>query len=264
MHAVPRFLSFLAVLAFFAVGQSASAADKLGIVLLHGKGGSSAGRSPVGKLRTALEDAGFLAVAPDMPWSRSRRFDKDHAATLAEIDDFVDGLKADGATQIVIGGHSLGAGVAIAYGATRAGLAGIMAIAPGHFVDMMGFQKLVGHDYRRAAKLIAAGKGDSEDDFADVNQGNKSTWSMTAKSYLSWFDPKGPAAMGRNAGRIKPGTALLWILGEKDRSAMRRGKAYAFAKAPAHPKHAYIVVKGGHRVTPQKGERQIIDWLNGL
>ena len=42
---------------------------------------------------------------------------------------------------------------------------------------------------------------------------------------------------------------------------MLRGRAYVFAKVPAHPKNAYIVVKGGHRVTPQKGEAEIIDWL---
>ncbi len=253
MFAFRGFLAFLALLVFLAAGGPVAGAEKLGIVLLHGKGGVSLPRSPVGKLREALEDAGFLAVAPDMPWSRSRRFELDHAASMAEIDAAIRDLKADGATHFVVGGQSLGAGAALAYGATREGLAGIMVIAPGHFVDMIGFQKLIGHDYRRAGKLIAAGKGDAKGDFADVNQGNAITWSMTAKAYLSLFDPQGPAAMGRNAGRLKPGTALLWILGEKDRLAMLRGKAYAFAKAPAHPKHAYIVVRGGHRVTPQRG-----------
>lgn len=75
--------------------------------------------------------------------------------------------------------------------------------------------------------------------------------------------PEGPAVMPRNTANLKPGTALLWIVGEKD-LMFKRGEAYAFAKAPFHPKNAYIVVKGGHKVTPQKGERKIIEWLKGL
>ena len=263
MQAFPRFPLVFAVLALFATVQPVSGAQKVGIVLLHGKGSTSLPRSPMGKLKVALEDAGFMVVAPDMPWSRDRSFDKDHAAAMAEIDAAVAGLRADGATRIVVGGHSIGAGAAIAYGATRTGLAGIMAIAPGHFPDVKGFQNLVGHDYRRALGMIAAGKGDEEGDFADVNQGHQISWSMTAKAYLSWFDPEGPAAMSLNATRLKPDTPLLWMAGEKDRLAMRRGRGYVFTKAPAHPKNAYIVVKGGHRVTPQKGEAEIIDWLRG-
>jgi hypothetical protein len=56
------------------------------------------------KLAARLEDTGFLVAAPDMPWSRSRGFDKSHKDSMKEIDAAVEDLKSDGATRIV-GGH---------------------------------------------------------------------------------------------------------------------------------------------------------------
>jgi hypothetical protein len=43
-----------------------------------------------------------------------------------------------------------------------------------------------------------------------------------------------------------------------------KGEAYAFSKVPSNPKNAYIVVKGGHKATPQKGESAIVNWLHEL
>lgn len=259
-------LILLAAFAFagFPFGAGVGAGEKIGVVLMHGKGGTAREKSPIGKLAYQLEVADFIVVAPDMPWSRSRGFDRTYAESMAEIDEAVAKLKSMGATKIVVGGHSLGANAALGYGARRPGLAGILAIAPGHFIDSNGFHDLVDYDYRRAKEMVAAGKGDEESGFKDVNQGKKSTKTMKAKVYLSWFDPEGPAPMPKNAANLKPGTPLMWIIGEKDRLLMKRGKEYAFAKAPAHPKNAYVVVKGGHGATPMKGKKKIIAWLKGL
>ena len=86
---------------------------------------------------------------------------------------------------------------------------------------------------------------------------------MKARVYLSWFDPKGPAVMPVNAANLKHGVALLWIIGRKDRM-FAMGRDYAFNKAPPNTKSAYIVVRGGHKATPQKGESEILSWLNSL
>jgi hypothetical protein len=58
---------------------------------------------------------------------------------------------------------------------------------------------------------------------------------------------------------------LMWVIGEKD-VMLRFGRdaSYAFDLAPAHAKNTYLTVPGGHRVTPQKGEDEIIGWLKGL
>lgn len=262
-----RFPCLLAIVVFAAAlmdAPPAVAGEKIGVVLMHGKNRTARVKSPIGKLKYQLEVADFIVVAPDMPWSRSRGFDRTYAESMAEIDEAVQTLKDRGATRIVVGGHSIGANAALGYGATRPGLAGILAIAPGHTIDGDGFHKLVDYDYRRAKEMVAAGKGGEEADFKDVNQGKKSTKTMTAKVYLSWFDPEGPAPMPRNAAELKPGTPLMWIIGEKDHIMMERGRDYAFAKAPAHPKNIYVVVKGGHGSTPMRGKKEIIAWLKGL
>ncbi len=238
--------------------------DRIGVVVMHGKGGSAAAPTPVGRLAGALRDAGFLVAAPDMPWSKTRRLDRTLAGSMAEIDAAVERLRARGAGRIVVGGHSMGAAAALGYGARQSGVAGILAIAPGHFIDLQGYQRRVGHDYRRARRLIESGAGDRAAEFRDINQGRETIFEVSPRIYLSWYDPAGPASMKRNAANLKPKTPLLWIIGERDKLNVKRGRSYAFDRAPAHPRNAYVVVDGGHRVTPIKGESEIIAWLREL
>ncbi len=239
------------------------ASEKVGVLLMHGKGGTSQPNTPIGKLSSFLEGKGFLVSAPNMPWSRDRGYDKTYEESMAEIDGEVKKLIKKGASKIVIGGHSMGANAALGYGARYEGIAGILAIAPGHVPEGSAFQNLIGNDWKRAKKMVKSGNGDQKEEFNDVNQGEKSKKKMRAEVYLSWFDPNGPAVMPVNTANLKPGVALLWILGEKD-PMYPKGKAYAFSKAPPNIKNAYIVVKGGHKVTPQKGELEILNWLNDL
>jgi len=107
-----RFLLLLLAGVTFA-GVPAVAGEKIGVVLMHGKNRTASEKSPIGKLAYALEVADFIVVAPDMPWSRSRGFDRTYAETMAEIDRAVANLKDKGATKIVVGGHSLGANAAL-------------------------------------------------------------------------------------------------------------------------------------------------------
>lgn len=239
------------------------AAEKVAVLLMHGKGGTSLPKSPIGKLSSFLKGKGFLVSAPNMAWSRDRRFDNTYEESMTEIDGEVKKLIKKGVSKIVIGGHSIGANAALGYGARYDGLAGILAIAPGHVPEVSEFQNLIDNDWKRAKKMVESGNGDQKEKFNDVNQGRKSKKKMRAEVYLSWFDPNGPAVMPVNTANLKPGVALLWILGEKDRM-YSKGEAYAFSKAPSNTKNTYIVVKGGHKVTPQKGKKEILNWLNNL
>jgi pimeloyl-ACP methyl ester carboxylesterase len=251
------------ILSLTLIATPIKAEEIIGILLMHGKGGSSSEASPVGKLIHTLEDNGFLVFAPDMPWSRERKYDKSFDESMLEIDDYIAELKKRGATKIVVGGHSMGANAALGYAARRDGLAAVLAIAPGHVPEINAVQEKLGHDWRRARKMVDAGKGAQPDEFNEINQGEGKKITMPAEVYLSWFDPDGPAVMPVNTSKLRPGTALLWIIGKGDRM-FARGKDYAFDKAPAHPKNAYIVVEGGHKATPRKGESEIIAWLSGL
>lgn len=254
-------LLLLAILVY--TPAPSAAAEKIGVVIMHGSHGTTSARSPLGPLMRAFRRAGILYVAPNMPWSRSRYIDKDVEASLKEIDRAVARLKAKGATKIVVGGHSIGANAAMIYGAHRKGIAGVMAIAPGHVPSMMGWQKKMHYDYRRAEKLVKAGKGGKKFKFHLNDQGRNSTQYIKAEVYFSWFDPFGEATFAKNAEALQPGTALLWIVGRNDYMA-KRGKYFAYAKAPKNPKSEYVVVAGGHRATPRIGAKKIIAWLKAL
>ena len=251
------------IILFFISSSPLFAQEKLGVVLMHGKMGSSSDGSPVGELKDFLNSKDILTIAPEMPWSEDRTFDKSYDDAMLEIDQLVKKLKNKGATKIIVGGHSIGANAAIGYGSTREGLAGILAIAPGHIPEVGGYQRRIDHDYRRAQEMVDAGKGNEKSDFKDRNQGNSSEIEMTAEIYLSWFDPEGPAVMPENILELKPNTPILWIIGEEDRM-YNRGPDYAFANAPEHANNAYVVVEGGHKETPEYGQDKILNWLKSL
>jgi pimeloyl-ACP methyl ester carboxylesterase len=239
------------------------AADRVGVVLMHGKTGTAATKSPVGRLAASLRRAGFLVSTPNMPWSRSRNVAKDYEGSMAEIDTAVAGLKKRDASKIVVGGHSMGGNAALGYGARREGLAGIMVIAPGHAPSRGGYQMSLGVDYKRAQQMVDSGRGKAVAKFWDNNQGKKRRVRLRADIYLSWFDMDGPASMPNNAASLKPGTALLWVIGKKDMMRLA-GETFAFTRAPEHPHSLYLEVAGGHNLTPTIAAQQIIGWLKRL
>lgn len=238
----------------------AVAGDKVGVVLMHGKDGTAKQKSPIGKLASYLS-SDFEVEAPDMPWSRSNRFNGTLEEAFARIDKAVADLKDDGATKIVVGGHSMGAATALAYATQRPGLAGVLMMAPGHRPDTYEDQNAKALDKARA--LIAAGTPEEEVDIYDVNQGARISRSLDADVALSWFDPAGLAVMQNAAPKLQPDTPVLFIIGEKDR-LHPTGESLIFAKLPAHARSAYTVVPGGHKATPMKGKSEIKDWLNSL
>ena len=239
------------------------AQDKVGIVLMHGKYGTASDSSPVGELAQYLRSNDMIVITPDMPWHRERVLDKNYEDSMLEIDAAVKALKSKGATKIVVGGHSMGANAATGYGTLRDGLAGILAIAPGHVPELQGYQNRIDNDWQRAQAMVEAGKGQEKDDFKDRNQGSNSEIYVKAEIYLSWFDPEGSAVMPDNVSALKPNTPLMWIIGEDDRM-YDRGPDYAFSEAPEHAKNSYTVVSGGHKETPEIGNKEILNWLKSL
>jgi len=249
-----RLLCILAVLLTALSSSYAFAAD-IGVIFMHGKWGTNEASSPLGPIFNEIKRADALLETPEMPWSRGCAYDRDATAAMAEIDALVEKLKSRGAQRIVIGGQSMGANFAIAYASRRDGIAGVMAISPGHTPDLQGFQASLKGDVDRAKALIAAGNGDVRGRFNDSNQGQEQQMPATANVYLSWFDPQGLMVMPRNAARLKPETALLWLVGNQD-SMAQRGEGYAFARAPANPKSAYKLVTGSHVDAGGKAARE--------
>ena len=139
-----------------------------GIVFLHGKGAWPGGFD--GGILSSLEDEGALVAKPEMPWSFHRRYGATYDQAMAEIDAAVSGLKAKGASRIVVIGHSLGANAAIGYAARHPDLAGVVALAPGHLPEADPLRSHVADAVARAKELIAAGQGNVPQDFPDMAQ----------------------------------------------------------------------------------------------
>jgi esterase/lipase len=253
-------LVFLILLTLWVFTSICIASDlSVGVVLLHGKGGFPSHSSLTG-LAGKLRDNGFIVTAPEMPYSKSRQYDKRYQDTALEIDNEVADLKKNGAKKIFIAGHSLGANVALYY-ATRTSVDGVIAIAPGHSPEAKKMRAKLEADVERARKMIKEGQGNNESRFDDTNQGRMSSVTTTANIYLSWFDPDGQAVMPKNAAALKPGTALLWVIGTRD-PLYHADTAYAFDKAPQNPKNKYVVVDSDHMGTPAEAAREIVSWLN--
>jgi len=253
-----------AVITFVQPTPPQAAADKkTGIVLMHGLGDTPDAKSSIGKFAKEVESFGFAVVAPEMPWSKKRGLDKSFDDTMAEIDKAVAELKAKGVTRIAIGGQDLGANAAVAYGARHSELVGVLAIKPSVTPERPEFQKETNDAIKRAKEMVAGGKGDDRADFMDGVNGKKGLLKTTARTYVSWYDPEGPAVLPKNAARLNANTSFMWMVRDTD-SIGALGMDYAFAKAPANPHNVYKVISGFHTVLGSKGANEVATWLKSL
>jgi esterase/lipase len=231
--------------------------ETLGVVLMHGKQGSPA---QLQGLADAIAEAGFPTERPDMCWSRARIYDKTYLDCLGDADAAVARLKARGATAIVILGMSLGGNAALAYGARRQGLAGVIALAPAHAVEFLRKNPRIAHSVAQAEAMAAAGEGDRKAMFADVNTGAEFEVDTTANIYLSFFGPTSPAMMPDNAEHLK--APLLVVSGNAD--STQRSIPYVFARAPDNPRNQRVTVFADHRGTPAAAREIVLKWLHAL
>jgi pimeloyl-ACP methyl ester carboxylesterase len=255
-------MSVAVALSFLAAYQIAKAdslpGDKVGMVLMHGKGAET---DAIWSLGSALRSAGVLVEMPLMPWSRERIYDKGYEESMAEIDTYVARLRKKGATRIIVGGHSLGANAALGYGARRDGLSGVVLLAYGHVPGKAGFARKLSKSTNRAQKMIAAGKGEETASFQDSNQSRGGFVTSSANDLLSWFDPNGPAVIGTNAPKVKPNTPVLCIDGSDDRW---NRCASILRLVPTHAKNKKVMVDADHVGTPDASMTTVSDWLRAL
>ena len=242
-----------------ALAQSQNLSE-LGIVLLHGKGGTPT--SMIEGLNESLRKEGALVDAPELPWSARRIYDATYEQAMIEIDAAVGRLKQAGAKNVAVIGHSLGANAAIGYAARRQGLHAVVALAPGHLPEAWALRVRTKSAIARAKQLIAAGQGDVPTSFPDLAQGIPFSIKATPIVYLSMFDPEGPAVMPKNAAAMEP-VPFMWVVGVAD-PIILHGKNYAFQPGAKNPKSKYMVTPSMHLTTPFQARGAIIDWLKGL
>jgi pimeloyl-ACP methyl ester carboxylesterase len=239
-----------------AAGHCAQAGESAGIVLMHGKNGHPGSMQ---SLVDALEAAGYNVDRPEMCWSRRRIYDRPYLECLRDADAAVERLRNRGAARIIAAGQSLGANAALAFAATRDGLAGVIAMAPAHNPVQITRLPAVARSLAEARSLIARGEGDVRFPFTDVNIGREFSVRTTPGIYLSFFAPEGSADIPANAARVR--VPLLWIAGDADPT--QSGPQHAFVRA-RNPANRYVTVAADHLGTPAASSGAILDWLRGL
>jgi dienelactone hydrolase len=250
----------LGVLASQAAPAFAQALSGVGIVLMHGKTGMPSG--PIEGLAATLRKQGAVVLTPEMPWSRKRIYDASYEQAMGDIGRAVTDLRKRGLTRIVIAGQSIGANAAIGYGVRHDDIAGIIAIAPGHNPGSANFLKHTEASVEKARKQVAAGRGGPAGAFVDFNQGRVFDVRASARVYLSYLDPNGPANMGQNAKAMKAVPFLLAI-GRQDQ-LYPRARSFIFEPAAKSPKSKFVEVGGGHMDTMRIAADEIVNWLKSL
>jgi pimeloyl-ACP methyl ester carboxylesterase len=256
-----RVCAGLVALTICATAQPAQATGKLGIVLIHGKQGNP---GQMGDIVSALTHAGYLVDRPEMCWSHRRIYDRPYLACLSDIDRAVEHLRKEGATEIVVAGHSLGGNGAIAYGARHPGIKGVIAFAPAHASEYLVHRPEISSEVKRAKGLIAKGHGDERTTFNDSNTSYKGVVTIqvhaTPRTYVSFYGPDSPAVMPANASRLK--MPLLIVSGTQDRS--QKQAPFTFKSAPANPLNRFVKVNSSHMGTPEAGKAAMLAWLKAL
>ncbi len=265
LRRLAAFASFAVLLFSLSVSVPPAAAGPLdgkdvGVVLMHGKGGRT---KLIDRLAEAVRAAGGKVETPLMPWSRDRIYDRTYDDSMKEIDAAVERLRAAGAKRIVVAGHSMGANASLGYGARRDGLAAVVLLAYGHVPSNNFFRNNFGADVARAKALIDGGKGAETGEYPDLNQGERSTRTVRADVFWSWFAPDGPAGDRNNAQNFRPGVPVLWVSADSDRVS-DYGRRLIWDRLPGNPKNRFEVISSNHVKTPEDAKEMVVEWLSTL
>lgn len=237
---------------------AAFAQEPIGVVIMHGKGGSPTGL--ISGLSRALEDKGYLVASLDMPWSGSRHYDVPVSRAEEQVGAALAALRGKGAKKVFVAGHSQGGAFAV-YLAGRLAMDGVIVIAPGGNTDHFFFRDKVRDPLARARRLVADGKGDEPATLEDF-EGAKGLFPVvtTPAIYVTWFDPEGAMNMARAARAANPSTPILWIVPSHELPGLRRTNIPMFRTLPRHPLTRFYEPDSDHRGAPTASADEIARW----
>ena len=255
-HRIQSVLFALAVA--LPLAASAQTAPVIGIVVMHGKGGSP--ERLVAPLADGLTQKGYRVANLEMPWAGKRNYDKDVAAAEQEVTAALTELRNKGAKKLFVAGHSQGAVFALHY-AGKHPLDGLIIIAPGGNVATAFYQQQIGASVSRARHLVTSGKGDERGEF-DEYEGGRGNWSVntTAAIYLTWFDPDGAMNQEKSSAALPKSLPVLHVAPTSDYPALLRAKQSMFKALPDHPLKRLYEPNSDHRNAPRDSVDEIARW----
>lgn len=235
---------------------------KIGIVVMHGKGGSPT--KHVADLASSLENKGYLVTNVEMPWSGRRGYDVNVGGAEKEVESALDNLRAQGATKLFVAGHSQGGLFALYFG-NKHRIDGVIAIAPGGNVANPIFQEKLGESVELARKLVAGGKGEEKTKFLDY-EGSKGTFPIiaTPATYLSWFDPNGAMNQSIAVRSVNPQIPILFIVPKGDYPGLLKVKQSMFNALPHHPLTKLHEPDANHLDAPSASRDEIVLWTTEI
>ncbi len=238
--------------------RAQSPSPGIGIVIMHGKGGSP--ERYVSDLASSLEQEGYLVANLEMPWSGAREYDVNVEAAEKEIESGLDMLRGKGAKKLFVAGHSQGGLFALYFGGKHL-VDGVIAIAPGGSVNSSVFRENLGESVALARKLIAEGKGSEKTPLTDY-EGSRGTYSIFTAPlvYLSWFDPDGAMSLARAAKAVKPQVPVLYIVPTGDYPPLLKAKQPMFALLPRNPLTKLYEPDSNHLDAPYYSINEIVRW----
>ena len=251
-------LVLLAAAEFALPPLAAAEPPAIGIVIMHGKGGSP--ERLVAGLASALAAKDYLVANLEMPWSGRRNYDVGVKQAEQEVESALAGLRDKGAKKLFVAGHSQGGAFAV-YFAGRHALDGVIAIAPGGSTGSKLFRDKLGESVARAREAVAAGKGGEQMNFLDY-EGGRGTYAVrtTAANYLDWFDPDGAMNLVHAVSALRPQTPVLWLVAKDDYPGLRRVNIPLYRRLPANPLTAFYEPNSSHRDAPAASVDEILRW----
>jgi pimeloyl-ACP methyl ester carboxylesterase len=232
--------------------------SKIGIVIMHGKGGSPT--RYVSDLASSLEKKEYLVANLEMPWSGRRNYDVSVSAAEREVESALAGLRSKGAQKLFVAGHSQGGMFALHFGGKQP-LAGVIAIAPGGSTDGPDYRTKLGESVARARKLVAEGKGDEKTTFLDF-EASKGAYPIVSipAAYLSWFEPDGPMNILVAAKGMNPQVPVLFIVPTNDYPGLLRMKQRHFNSLPSNRLTKLYEPDSSHLNAPFASRDEIVRW----
>lgn len=255
-----------ATLVALCLATPATAQGTVGFIYMHGK------QSPVttagsGDIAAKAAAAGMKAMTPSMPWSAGgwEKIGVTPEDVFVTIDGHANQLRAQGAQRIVIGGHSLGANMALSYAVARQNVAGVVMAAPGHSPGgSYNRNASIKENVDKACQLAKSGQGSQSFTGLDENQGSSVRISTTAAVYCAWMSPRGAASMPARAPALPATIPVMLVIGTADPS-FGFAENNIYKPAAKNPYSKYLVINGGdHRNTDHAASQRIIDWIKGL
>jgi len=255
-------LTFLFAGILLPLTASAEAGSRIGIVIMHGKGGSPT--KHVSDLASALEAQGFLVANLEMPWSGTRDYDVNVSAAEREVESALTALRDKGAQKLYVSGHSQGGLFALYYGDKHV-IDGVIAIAPGGNVGSPTFREKLGESIALARRLVAEGKGEEKAGLADY-EGAKGVYRINSapSAYLSWFDPEGAMNQTTAVQNMNPAIPVLFIAPTNDHPGLMKVKQQMFDALPKNPRTKLYEPSSSHLNAPSASIKQIVEWTTAV